>query len=77
MKELERWPVFGIADNYIGYACKSEDVQELEAQYAQTLKAAEQVVEQWDSPLWAQNKHTAVFINDLRQAITNAKGEQP
>lgn len=52
-----------------------EDVAELEAKHAELLEAAEAVVARWDSPLWKDQPHTGLFIDQLRAAIANAKGE--
>ena len=47
-----------------------EDVEEM-------VEAAKDVVARWDSPLWKDQPHTGVFIDQLRAAIAKAKGEQP
>jgi hypothetical protein len=50
---------------------------ELEAINAELLEASEAIVARWDSPLWKDQPHTGVFIDQLRAAIAKAKGEQP
>lgn len=49
--------------------------EDVESQFAELLEASEAVVARWDSPLWKDQPHTGVFINQLRNAIAKAKGE--
>ena len=45
-----------------------EDVDEV-------FESATNVIARWDSPLWKDQPHTGVFIDQLRTAIAKAKGE--
>lgn len=49
-------------------------IRGMEIQHNGLLKAAEAVVDRWDTPLWKDVPHTAEFINELRTAIANLKG---
>lgn len=50
-------------------------VGELQATNQKLLDAAKNVIARWDSPLWKDQPHTAISINELRQAITEAEGK--
>lgn len=36
-------------------------------------RAAQRLIERWDSPLWKDQPATGEFINELRQALTDRK----
>jgi hypothetical protein len=45
---------------------------------SELVKAAQDVIERWDSPAWKDQPHTGEYINRIRQALANyreRKGE--
>jgi len=63
-----------------GEACKlADEIIRLRSENARIRKAAEAVIQQWDTPNWKLQEPTAKFINALRaelsQANTEGRGE--
>lgn len=45
---------------------------EVMKRYNKLVNASKAVVRRWDTPLWKDVEHTGVFINNLRNALTDA-----
>jgi hypothetical protein len=50
----------------------SEDTKRLDWEH-ELIAAAQAVIERWDTPLWKDAPHTAIFINRMREAIDAAR----
>ena len=54
-----------------------ERIADREADGLDLRAAAQAVVERWDTPLWKDVPHTAVYINALRKALAEQPKDEP
>lgn len=67
------WWIFSDAEEHGDHAADAA----LVSAAPELLETAQAVVARWDSPDWKGGRHTAEFINALRQAIAKATSTPP